>query len=71
MSYSVSVAWRRTDHVGFKSESFAQVLSEQRYVVKRGGSVDELQTDNDAILYQDEYLLAVNKPARLLFTQVA
>ncbi len=26
--------------------------------------MDELQTDNDLeILYQDEYLLAVNKPA--------
>ena len=36
MSYSVSVAWRRTDHVWSAIESFAQVLSEQRYVVKRG-----------------------------------
>ena len=36
MSYSVSVAWRRTDHVWSTIESFAQVLSEQRYVVKRG-----------------------------------
>lgn len=30
-------------------------------------SVDELQTDNDLeILYQDEYLLAVNKPAGII-----